>query len=199
MPNLTDKSLTSRYQRGLECQGQPFNCFPEGPREPLRIVKQKAHLKMSQVQGQGRIESPSCRVTSGFVSFPCHSLCHPGHLSCLLWVCFLFCKAGMVAPNEQCRESSVTLVQLPSYVRLFATQWTAARQASLSFTEFAQTQWTSLIQWCHPTISSSVGSFSSCPRLSQHQGLFQWVSSLHQMAKVLELQHQSFQWIFRVH
>ena len=36
--------------------------------------------------------------------------------------------------------------------------------------------------------------------LSQHQGLFQWVSSLHQVAKVLEfqLQHQSFQWIFRV-
>ena len=32
--------------------------------------------------------------------------------------------------------------------------------------------------------------------LSQHQGLFQWVSSSHQMAKVLELQlqHQSFQW-----
>ena len=36
--------------------------------------------------------------------------------------------------------------------------------------------------------------------LSQHQGLFQWVSSLHQVAKVLELQlqYQSFQWIFRV-
>ena len=36
--------------------------------------------------------------------------------------------------------------------------------------------------------------------LSQNRGLFQWVSSLHQVAKVLELklQHQSFQWIFRV-
>ena len=33
---------------------------------------------------------------------------------------------------------------------------------------------------------------------SQHQGLFQRVSSLHQVDKVLELQHQSFQWIFRV-
>ena len=36
---------------------------------------------------------------------------------------------------------------------------------------------------------------------SQHQGLFQWVSSLHKVAKVLEklqLQHQSFQWILRV-
>ena len=35
--------------------------------------------------------------------------------------------------------------------------------------------------------------------LFQHQGLFQWISSLHQVAKVLEiqLQHQSFQWRFR--
>ena len=36
--------------------------------------------------------------------------------------------------------------------------------------------------------------------LSQHQGLFQWVSSLHQVAKVseLQLQNQSFQWILRI-
>ena len=35
--------------------------------------------------------------------------------------------------------------------------------------------------------------------LSQHQGLFKWDSSSHQVAKVLEfqLQHQFFQWIFR--
>ena len=47
-------------------------------------------------------------------------------------------------------------------------------------------------------LSSSVIPFSSF-NLSQHQGLFQWVSSSHQVAKVLELQlqHQSFQWIFR--
>ena len=36
--------------------------------------------------------------------------------------------------------------------------------------------------------------------LSQYQGLFQWVSSSHQVVKLLELQlqHQSFQWIFRI-
>ena len=33
--------------------------------------------------------------------------------------------------------------------------------------------------------------------LSQHWSVFQWVSLSHQMAKVLMLQHQSFQWIFR--
>ena len=53
-----------------------------------------------------------------------------------------------------------------------------------------------LNQWCHPTISSSVVLFSSCPQFSHHHGLLQWVSSSHQVAKVLEfqLQHQSFQW-----
>ena len=56
-----------------------------------------------------------------------------------------------------------------------------------------------LSQWCHPTISSSVIPFS-CLHLSQHQGLFQWVGSSHQVTEVLELQlqQQSFQWIFRV-
>ena len=50
--------------------------------------------------------------------------------------------------------------------------------------------------WCHPAISSSVVPFSSCPNPSQHQGVFQWVSSSHEVAKVLEFQpqHQSFQW-----
>ena len=47
------------------------------------------------------------------------------------------------------------------------------------------------IQPSHPLLSPSSPAFS----LSQHQGLFQGVSSSHQVAKVLEfqLQHQSFQ------
>ena len=48
---------------------------------------------------------------------------------------------------------------------------------------------------CHATVSSPVVPFSSCLQSFQHQGLFQWVSYLHQVAKVFEL--QSFQWIFR--
>ena len=40
-----------------------------------------------------------------------------------------------------------------------------------------------LSQWCHPTISSSVVPFSSCLHLSQHQGLFKWVSTPNQVAK----------------
>ena len=51
------------------------------------------------------------------------------------------------------------------------------------------------IQPSHPLSSPSPPAFN----LSQHQGLFKWVSSSHQEAKgsELQLQHQSFQWIFR--
>ena len=42
-------------------------------------------------------------------------------------------------------------------------------------------------RWCHPTISSFVIPFSSCPQFFQNQGLFKWVGSLHQVAKVLGL------------
>ena len=52
-----------------------------------------------------------------------------------------------------------------------------------------------LSQWCHPTISPTVVPFSACLQSCQASGLFHWVSSLHQVAKLLEfqLQHQSFQ------
>ena len=49
------------------------------------------------------------------------------------------------------------------------------------------------IQPSHPLLSPSPPALN----FSQHQGLFQRVSSLHQVAKALEFQHQSFQWIFR--
>ena len=65
--------------------------------------------------------------------------------------------------------------------------------------EFAQTpvhKVSDAIQPSHPLLSPSLPTF----HLSQHQGLFQWVTSSYQVAKVLEiqLQHQSFQLIFRI-
>ena len=67
------------------------------------------------------------------------------------------------------------------------------------FPEFAQTH----VHWVGNAIQTSHSLLSTSPpalNLSQHQGLFQWVGFLHQVAKVLELQlqHQSFLWIFRV-
>ena len=88
-------------------------------------------------------------------------------------------------------------VQSLSNVRLFATPWTAACQASVhhrlpEFTQ-AHVHWVGdAIQPSHPLSSPSPPAL----KLSQHQGLFKWVISSHQVAKVLEfqLQHQSFQW-----
>ena len=61
----------------------------------------------------------------------------------------------------------------------------------------------SLSQWCHPTISSPIVPFSSHLQSFPASGSLKWVSSSHQVAKVLELQlqlqHQSFQWIFRTY
>ena len=47
-------------------------------------------------------------------------------------------------------------------------------------------------------LSDPVSPFFSCPQPFPASGLFQWIGSWHQVAKVLELLHQSFQWIFRV-
>ena len=61
----------------------------------------------------------------------------------------------------------------------------------LEFTQTYVHHVSDAIQPSHP-LSSPSPDFN----LSQHQGLFKWVSSSHQVAKILEfqLQHQSFQW-----
>ena len=96
----------------------------------------------------------------------------------------------------------ISSVQSLSYVWLFATPWTAACQASLSITN-------SKILLKLMSIESVMPSnhlILCCPLLfppsvfPSIRVFFQWVSSLHQVAKVLEFQHQhqSFQWIFRI-
>ena len=114
----------------------------------------------------------------------------------LLWICFrlpTFTLLGLV-----------TLSQFSRSV-MFYSLWPHGLQHTRppcpwQLLELAQTQvhrvgnaiWPSRSLW-----------FTSPPAfsLSQHQGLFQWVSSFHQVAKVLELQlqHQSFHWIFRTY
>ena len=113
---------------------------------------------------------------------------------------FLHCFCSPLPFSVLLRSVQFSSFQLLSYVQLFVTPWTAARQASPvhhQHPEFTQTHayWvTGAIQPSH-LLSSPSPTFN----LSQQQGLFKWVSSSHQVAKVLEfqLQHQSFQWIFR--
>ena len=91
-------------------------------------------------------------------------------------------------------------VQSLNNVWLFVTPWTTARQTSLSITNSRSLlklmSIESVMPSNHPLSSPSPPAFN----LSQHQGLFQWVPSLHQVAKVLEfwLWHQSFQWTPRI-
>ena len=81
-------------------------------------------------------------------------------------------------------------VQLLSPVQHFVTPWITACQASPvhhQLPEFTQThvhQVSDAIQPSHPLLSPS----PSAPNPSQHQSLFQWVSSSHEVAKVLEFQ-----------
>ena len=86
-------------------------------------------------------------------------------------------------------------VQWLSHFQLFVNHSTPVLPVHHHLPESTQTQvhWVSdAIQPSHPLSSPS----PSALNLSQHQGLFKWVSSLHQVAKGLEfqLQHQSCQW-----
>ena len=103
--------------------------------------------------------------------------------------------------KRACARNKTQLCALPVQLRL--TLFNPMNRSTPGFPvhhqllELAQTHvhWVSdAIQPSHPLSSPSPPAFS----LSQHQGLFQWVN-FSQVAKVLEfqLQHQSFQWIFR--
>ena len=98
-------------------------------------------------------------------------------------------------------KEGIVVVQSPSHVQLIMTPGTVACQGlsvphHLRKIAQGHVLWNGdAIQPSHPLMPSS-----SALNLSQHQGLFQWFSCLHQLTKRLELQHQhqSFQWVFRV-
>ena len=109
-------------------------------------------------------------------------------------------RSACRTPAESGQEyltNQFSSIQSLSHVRLPATPWTAARQDSLSITNSRSLLKLMSIESVMPSNHLILClPFSSCPNPSQHQGIFKWVSSSHQMAKVLEfqLQHQSFQW-----
>ena len=87
---------------------------------------------------------------------------------------FLY-KDNTVYPNQEVNIGEISSVQLLSRVLLFATLWTAARQASLSITnswsllKLTSIEFGDAILPLHPLSSPS----PPAPNLSQHQGLIQ--------------------------
>ena len=87
-------------------------------------------------------------------------------------------------------ECSVQFSSVPQSCPTLCDLWITARPGlpvHHQLPEFTQIH-VHQSQWCHPAISSSVVPFSSYPNPSQHQSLFQWVNSSHEVAKVLEFQ-----------
>ena len=111
-----------------------------------------------------------------------------------------YCRASMLLSNNSPVPQSFSSVQFSSVAQSYPTLCgpmdcsTPGLPVHHQLPEFMQTH----VQWVSDTIQPShpLSSPSPALNLSQHQSIFQWVSSSHQMAKVLkfQLQHQSFQW-----
>ena len=136
---------------------------------------------------------PSCRGSSQPSDWTQISLIAEGPFT--IWATR---EAGSYLPAELNVRHWVQFssVQSLSHVWLFATPCSTPA-FTVQLLEFTQTHihWMSdAIQPSHPLSSPSPLTFNL-----SHKGLFKWVSSSHQVAKVLEfqLQHQSFQWTLR--
>ena len=125
------------------------------------------------------------------------------------WIlqCFLKIKIinGCIVKSYSLRVNNKNTVQLNEYllshynvavqsisrVQLFATPLTAALQAPLSFTiSLSLLRFMSIVLMVPSDHLTLLSPSPLALNLSQHQGLFQWVGSSLQIAKLLELQHQ---------
>ena len=102
-----------------------------------------------------------------------------------IWKCM--CYAHW---KRKAQHSSVSSIQFSRWVMsnsLRPHEWQHARPPCQSPTPSIHPNPCPSSPWCHPAISSSVILFSSCSQSFpfKHQSLFQWVSFLHQVAKVL--------------
>ena len=156
-----------------------FNGFPL---RSILLLKIKLKLKITDIIKYDSFLKLNCKIYSKSVTWlkSCLFL-----VSCHLSFPFSSVQFSSVAQSYPtlCKPMDCSMPGLPVHHQLL---------------EFTQTHvhWVGdAIQPYHPLLSHSPPSFN----LPQHQGLFKWVSSSNQMAKVLEfqLQHQSFQWIFQ--
>ena len=128
--------------------------------------------------------------------------CSVDRTDCISWQGLCQCLYTPVLHWTLCRARWFSSVQFSRSVRSNSLWLHGLQHTRLPvhhhLPELAQTHvcWIyDAIQLSHPLLSPSPPAFN----LSQHQGCLQWVRSLHQVAKLLELrlQHQSFQWTLR--
>ena len=168
-----------------------------------RVERQVSHTQMSEIKvslkllmGSWGIElikmiiPLKCWCEGSFSNFSCGGI----NLMWFWWIMLTLKKQGF----ELCRSTSqFSSVQSLSRVWLChpMNRSMPGLPVYLQLLEFTQTcvhRVGDAIQPSHPLSSPS----PPTPNPSQHQGLFQWVNSSHEVAKVLEfqLQHQSFHW-----
>ena len=179
---------------------KPINCKYCSQLDTLKVALDEKHSELIIIK---------CILSHQFnamtrqkwLQFGWEVLIHPSYSPTLQLQMPIYFRLYNILLMEKNCIPSVSSVQSLSHVQLFGSPWTAAFQASLSITkvpEFTQTHvhWVGdAIQPSHPLSSPSPPAFN----LFQNWGLFKWISSSHQVAKILEfhLQHQCFQWTFR--
>ena len=127
-------------------------------------------------------------------------LSHASNLGCWSvspYIVYMFWCCSLILINFYCSCSVTKLCQT------LCDLMSAACQTSLPFTISQSLLKLTSIDWINDAIQPSPSLLPpSLPafNLSQHHGIFQWVSSSHQVAIVLELQlqYQSFQWILKI-
>ena len=152
LPAILISACASSFVISSVTQSCPTLCDPMDCSTPgLPVHHQLPEFIQTHVHWDGDTIQPS-------------HLCHP----------LLHCLHCDIFINKTLYYVFFSSVQSLSHVWLFATPWTAAREASLSITN-SQDYSSScpLSWWCHPTISSSVVPFSTCPQSFPASGSFQ--------------------------
>ena len=186
-----------------------FLLFNTLSRFAMAFLPRSKHFLISWLQSSStmilELKKRKSVTISTFSLSICHEVMGPNAMIFVFWMLsfkpfFPLSSFTLIKRLFSSSSFSALRVESSAYLRLLI--FLPAILIPLSFhylLEFAQTHVHAVSDTIQPSDSLSSPSPPALS-LSQHQGLFQWVSSSHQVAKVLDfqLQHQSFQWIFRV-